>query len=210
MSFLQQGQSATVTIPSGQSIRVGALRGASAQVLIPSGLPGGPIGTITDGQSVFGPYPSGANVQVSAIIGECEYVVGASPVLTDQTYNPAAVALTGGTINSTSVGATTASTGSFTSLRQTSFLSALTDGSGTPGNVTQNVSHGRAAFAAAGSSVTVTNSQVAANSTVLVQLGGSDATLTSVRCTPGAGSFVVTGNAAATGITPFDYLVIQN
>lgn len=108
------------------------------------------------------------------------------------------------------VGATTPSSGSFTTLRSTTLQSALTDGSGTPGNVTQNVEHGRAAFAAAASTVVVTNSQVAANSTVLVSLGGSDATLTSVRVTPAAGSFTVTGNAAATGTTPFDYIVIQN
>ena len=143
-----------------------------------------------------------------------EYLVGTTvntPALAAQgMYNPASVAVTGGTINGTSVGATTPSTGSFTSLRMTSFLSAFTDSSGTPGNVTNNSARGRAAFAAAGSSVVVTNSQVAANSTVLVQLGGSDATLTTVRVTPAAGSFTVTGNAAATGITVFDFIVIQN
>ena len=117
---------------------------------------------------------------------------------------------TAGTLNNMSVGATTPSTGSFTSTRATGLLSALTDGSGTPGAVTQNVMHGRAAFAAAGASVVVTNSLVAANSSVFVQLGGLDATLLMVRVTPAAGSFTVTGNASATGITPFDYLVVQN
>jgi hypothetical protein len=92
-----------------------------------------------------------------------------------------------------------------------SFGAALTDGSGTPGNITQNgVTHGRAAFAAAGASVVVTNSLVAANSSVFVSLGGGDATLTSVRVTPGAGTFTVTGNAAATGTVPFDYFVVLN
>lgn len=210
MPFLQQGQSETVAIPAGQSIRVGAFRRAQASVNIPFGLPGGPIAIIADNASTFGPYPAGASVTVSAVIGELEYVVAASPVLTDNPFNPAAAALTGGTINGTSVGATTPSTGSFTSLRSTSLQSVLTDGSGTPGNVTQNVSRGRAAFAAAGSTVVVTNSQVTANSTILVSLGGADATLTSVRVTAAAGSFTVTGNAAATGTTPFDYLVIQN
>lgn len=142
-----------------------------------------------------------------------EYLVATStafPAAQPTLYVPSAAAITGGSINSTPVGATTASTGSFTTLRATSLLAALTDGSGTPGNVTQNVLHGRAAFAAAGTSVVVTNSQVAANSTVMISLGGSDATLTSVRVTPAAGSFTVTGNAAATAITPFDYFVIQN
>ena len=214
MPFLQQGRDAVVVIPATQSIRVGALGGAAASISIPLGLPGGPTQNIVDGQSVYGPYPAGATVVVESTVGVVEYVVGASPVLTDQLFNPAAVAVTGGTIagatiNSSSVGATTPSTGSFTTLRATSFLSALTDGSGTPGNVTQNVAHGRAAFAAAGSTVVVTNSLVAATSTVLVSLGGADATLTSVRVTAAAGSFTVTGNAAATGTTPFDYLVVQ-
>jgi len=210
MPFLQQGQDATVTIPAGQSIRIGAFRNAKASVNIPGGRAGGPIQTLSDGAVTLGPYTPGVVVVVAATSGEVEYVIGASPVLTDVPFNSAGVAVTGGTINATSVGATTPSTGSFTSLRSTSLQSALTDGTGTPGNVTQNVQHGRAAFAAAGSTVVVTNSQVAANSSVLVQLGGADATLTSVRVTAAAGSFTVTGNAAATGITPFNYLVIQN
>ena len=130
------------------------------------------------------------------------------------------LSVTGGVIDGTTVGSTTRAAGAFTTLganaqatlaatRVTSLQAALTDGSGTPGNVTQAVMHGRAAFAAAASTVTVTNSTVAATSTVLVSLGGSDATLTSVRVTTAAGSFTVTGNAAATGITPFDYVVVQ-
>jgi len=210
MPFLQEGRDAIVTIPAGQSIRVGALCGATASVSIPMGLPGGPTQVITDGQSVYGPYAAGATVTVESVGGVVEYVVGASPALTNNVYNPASVAISGGAINNTPVGATTPNSGSFTSCRFNSLLSALTDGSGTPGNVTQNVARGRAAFAAAASSVVVTNSQVAANSTVLVSLRGGDATLTSVRVTPAAGSFTVTGNAAATATTIFDYVVIQN
>lgn len=105
-------------------------------------------------------------------------------------YNPAAVAITAGTV-----------------LGLTDLGVARTDISGTPGNGTANTNSGRAAFAAAGTTVTVTNSKCTATSKVFVQLGGADATLTSVRVTPGAGSFVVTGNAAAAGTTPFDFLV---
>jgi hypothetical protein len=43
----------------------------------------------------------------------------------------------------------------------------------------------------------------------LVSLGGTDATLTSIRVTAAAGSFTVTGNAAATAITKFDFLVVN-
>ncbi len=87
--------------------------------------------------------------------------------------------------------------------------SSHSDTSGTPGSATINYNRGRASFAAAGGTVTITNANVLATSTVLVSLGGSDATLTSVRTTPSAGSFVVTGNAAATGTTPFDFVVFN-
>lgn len=129
-------------------------------------------------------------------------------------------ALTGNATNGASLfGATSVGSGNTLTISSgavlrlgatSSFAAAVTDSSGTPGNATQNTDRGRAAFAAAASTVTITNSQVAANSTVLAQLGGADATLTSVRVTPGAGSFTVTGNAAATGTTPFDYFIIQN
>ena len=81
------------------------------------------------------------------------------------------------------------------------------DLSGTPGNGTAHSTMGKAAFAAAGSTVTITDRFVTAASAVLVQLGGADATLTSVRVTPANGSFTVTGNAAATATTPFTFTV---
>lgn len=112
---------------------------------------------------------------------------------------------TAGTINNCSIGATTRSTGAFTALAVT-----RTDSSGTPGNVTNNNALGRAAFAAAGSSVVVTNSLVTANSEVFVNLITTDATLTSIRVTAiGAGSFTVTGNAAATAAATFSFLVVN-
>jgi hypothetical protein len=121
-------------------------------------------------------------------------------------YNPAAVALTGGTINNTSVGATTRSTGAFTTLALT-----RTDSSATPGNVTNNSALGRAAFAVGASTVVVTNSIVTASSEVFVELrGAADATLTSiVGVTVAAGSFTVTGNANATAAKQFSFLVVN-
>lgn len=92
----------------------------------------------------------------------------------------------------------------------TSYVTApFDDKSGTPGNVTSTSQRGRAAFAAAGASVQVTNPLVTASSTVLAQLGGTDATLKSIRCTPAAGSFTVTGDAAATATTKFDWLIVN-
>ncbi len=121
-------------------------------------------------------------------------------------YRPDAVAVTGGTINNASVGATTRSTGAFTRLALT-----RSDSSGTPGNVTNNNQLGRAAFAAAGTTVVVTNSSVTATSEVFINLLTTDATLTSARVTAiAAGSFTVTGNAAATAATTFSFLVVNS
>lgn len=119
-------------------------------------------------------------------------------------HNPSGVAITGGAIDGTPIGATTPAV-----VKSSNFQANRTDISGTPGNGTVNNPRGRAAFAAAGTTVVVTNSLVTATSTVLVQLGGSDVTLTTVRVTPAAGSFTVTGNAAATATTPFDFFVVN-
>lgn len=102
-----------------------------------------------------------------------------------------------------------AGTGSTTRTRLNSLTVLSSDTSGTPGNATINNLSGRAAFAAAGSTVVITNSTVTANSKVFVSLRAGDATLTTVRVTPAAGSFTVTGNAAATAITIFDFLVVN-
>lgn len=88
-------------------------------------------------------------------------------------------------------------------------VSTRADSSGTPGNATLNTPRGRAAFAAVANTCVITNSLVTATSTVLVQLGSVDATLISVRATAAAGSFTITGNAAATGTTLFDFLVLN-
>ena len=119
---------------------------------------------------------------------------------------PGAVAITGGTINNTTIGATTRAAGSFTALASTA-----TDSTGTPGNVTNNSANGRAAFAAAGSTVVVTSSAVAVTDTVHVTLlGAADATLLYVvGVTVAAGSFTVTGNAAATATKGFMFTVIK-
>ena len=69
---------------------------------------------------------------------------------------------------------------------------------GTTGNQTINKVQGRVNIAAAGTTVTVTNSLVTANSYVQVWLLTDDATAKSCIAVPGSGSFVVTLNAAAT------------
>ena len=83
------------------------------------------------------------------------------------------------------------------------------DNSGAPGNTTINSMAGRAAFAAAASTVVITNSKVTANSEIFIQLRGArDATLTEARISAqGAGTFTVSGNAAATATTVFSFFV---
>lgn len=119
------------------------------------------------------------------------------------TINPA----TAGTMNNVSVGVTTPAVVKTSNLQAGTF----TDISGTPGAGTSNGTRGRAAFAAAASTIVVTNALVAATSSVFVQLeGAADATLTSVLgVTLAAGSFTVTGNAVATAAKTFSFLVIN-
>lgn len=92
-----------------------------------------------------------------------------------------------------------------------SLSSGYTDSTGTPGNVVNNSPSGRASIAAAASTCVVTNSSVLATSKVFAQLlGAADATLTSLLgVTIAAGSFTVTGNAAATANKPFEFLVVN-
>lgn len=111
---------------------------------------------------------------------------------------------TAGTMNNMSVGVTTPAV-----VKASDFQANRTDISGTPGNGTANTPRGRAAIAAASGAAIITCSLATANSTVIVQLGGTDSTLISIRVTSAAGSFTVTGNAMATAATPFDFLVIN-
>jgi hypothetical protein len=69
---------------------------------------------------------------------------------------------------------------------------------GTTGNQTISKASGRVNIAAAGTSVTVTNSCVTAASNVVAWLLTADATATSCSVQAGSGSFVITLNAAAT------------
>lgn len=88
-----------------------------------------------------------------------------------------------------------------TQITTTAGFGGFTDISGTPGNGTILLPLGKFAIAAAASAATITYAPCTANSFVFCQVITADATLKSVSVQPGAGSFVVTGNAAATGNT---------
>ena len=77
----------------------------------------------------------------------------------------------------------------------------------TTGAQTINKATGSVNFAAAATSLVVTNSLVTANSIILCTIGTVDATFTSCSCTAGVGSFTITANAAATAETRVNFLV---
>lgn len=78
---------------------------------------------------------------------------------------------------------------------------------GTTGAQTINKSSGSVNFAAAASSLVVTNSLVSATSNVIATVQTNDGTLKSVQAVPGSGSFTLFGNAAATAETRVAFLV---
>lgn len=78
---------------------------------------------------------------------------------------------------------------------------------GTTGNQTINLMSGTVNIAAAGTTVTVTNSFVTANSIVHCVLRTNDGTALIKNVVPAAGSFVINLNAAATGEVSIGFLV---
>jgi len=82
-------------------------------------------------------------------------------------------------------------------------------GGGTTGNQTINKAAGTVNFAAAASSLTVTNSLVTTSSTIYCAVRTNDTTAIIKNVVPGSGSFVITLNAAATAETSVGFLVIN-
>lgn len=80
---------------------------------------------------------------------------------------------------------------------------------GTTGNQTINKPAGTVNIAAAGTTVTVTNSLVTANSHVFTTIGTNDATARIANVVPAAGSFVVNLTAAATAEVRIDFFVVN-
>lgn len=83
------------------------------------------------------------------------------------------------------------------------------DSSGTPGNATINQPTGKSAFAAAASTVVITNNLVTTATKVFIQLLDADATLVRITVVSGSGSFTVTGNGVATATTKFDWFIVN-
>jgi hypothetical protein len=81
--------------------------------------------------------------------------------------------------------------------------------SGTTGNQTINKASGTVNIAAAGTTVTVTNSLVSASSIVYAVIRTNDATATIKNVVPSAGSFVINLGAATTAETSIGFFVIN-
>jgi hypothetical protein len=80
---------------------------------------------------------------------------------------------------------------------------------GTTGNQTINKVSGTVNFAAAATSLVVTNNLVTTSSLVFCTIRTNDATLLSVQAVPASGSFTIYANAAATAETSVGFLVIN-
>ena len=122
-------------------------------------------------------------------------------------YNPASVAITGGTINGATIGQTTPA-----AVKTSNLQMVFADSTATPGNVTNNSPRGKVSFAAAASTIVVTNSLVALTSSVIADMNAIDGALNAIiSCKAAAGSFTITGNAAATtsGLAQCDFIVIN-
>lgn len=87
--------------------------------------------------------------------------------------------------------------------------SATITAGGTTGAQTINKPAGSVNFAAAATTLVVTNSLVSTSSLVMVTVYGTDATATSARVTLASGSFTITLNAAATAETKVGFWVIN-
>ena len=81
--------------------------------------------------------------------------------------------------------------------------------SGTTGAQTINKTAGSVNFAIAATSLVVTNSLVTTSSIILATVATNDATMKSVLIVASAGSFTIFANAAATGQTRVNFLVLN-
>lgn len=80
---------------------------------------------------------------------------------------------------------------------------------GTTGARTINKNFGTVNFAAAASSLVVTDSRVTVNSIIICTVGTNDATMKSALAVAAAGSFTIFSNAAATAETRVNFMVVN-
>ena len=88
-------------------------------------------------------------------------------------------------------------------------MPATNTAAGTTGNQTINKASGTVNIAPGGTTVTVTNSLVSANSIVIATLRTNDATAYVKNVVPAAGSFTINLGAAATGEVNIGFVVFN-
>lgn len=89
------------------------------------------------------------------------------------------------------------------------FIDQTVTSIGTTGNQTINKAAGTVNIAAAGTTVTVTDSLCTASSLVFAVIRTNDSTATIKNVVPGSGSFVITLTAGATGTVSIGFLVLN-
>ena len=89
------------------------------------------------------------------------------------------------------------------------YLSKTITSAGTTGAQTINKATGSVNFAAAATSLVVTNSLVTTSSVIVATVGTNDTTMKTVNAVAAAGSFTLTANAAATAETRVNFVVLN-
>jgi len=89
------------------------------------------------------------------------------------------------------------------------YLSKTVTAAGTTGAQTINKATGSVNFAAAATSLVVTNSLVTTSSVIVATVGTNDTTMKTVNAVAAAGSFTLNANAAATAETRVNFVVLN-
>lgn len=199
------GSRGPVFVYSANNARVGGITLAKAE------------GTTSTPSAVTSGQPAGGSLSFAGFDGTtyntCGLIYPRASATASSGNTPASLDFYAGTNSSTlNLGLRIQPTGDVTvpfSLSVTNGLNlskTITAG-GTTGAQTINKSSGSVNFAAAASTMTVTDSLVTANSIIICTVGTVDTTAKSAVAVAGSGSFTITLNAAATAETRVNFLV---
>lgn len=188
---------------------------------------------ITNGTTVYYTIKNGAAVEngigswgTGGILTRTtpDYTLTAAGVVDDSSPNPLTLSGTSEVMMSLTskfiddifavpdaIGSTTPAAGTFTTLTSTTdvAVSKTITAPATTGAQTINKTAGSVNFAAAATSLVVTNSLVTTNSVIIATVATNDATMLSVQAVAGSGSFTLYANAAATAETRVNFLVVN-
>jgi hypothetical protein len=198
------------TLPSS----AGASYGARVVATVPSGTTAGAQGfnTVISTQAAAFTLPALSHYSAS------QGTIGASSTVTNQYGYIAQATLTGATNNYGFYSNIASGTGRFNFYAAGTAanyfagdmqLDKTVTAGGTTGAQTINKNAGTVNFAAAATSLVVTDSRVTTSSIIICTVGTNDTTLKSVAAVAGAGSFTLHASAAATAETRVNFLIIN-